>query len=163
MKQIAFTLTIALAVLFSFGSAHADDTKATTEDVYNLVLKAFEVVQSLGDEALPAFNDPKGEFVFKDTYAYVERCPNEMVAHPFAMAKLKGVDLSKSFAFNNKLCVASDNPMGGWAEYNWPKPGETEPSRKVAYGIKVDGTPYTIFAGIYSDTAQIEDLNKSLR
>jgi hypothetical protein len=156
------TILLAFLLLFSFSNVNADDSKATPEDVYNLVLKAYEVVSSLGEESFPAFNDPKGEFVYKDTYAYIERCPTEMVAHPFALEKLKGVDLNK-FPFNKPLCDAGVQPGGGWVEYSWPKPGETEPSRKVAYAIKVDGTPYTIFAGIYSDTAKVEDLNKTLR
>lgn len=160
MKRL---ILIALMVLFSFSQGHADDSQATTQDVYDLVLKAYEVVGALGEEALPAFNDPKGEFIYKDTYAYVQLCPHSMVAHPFALEKLKGVDLDKAFEFNSRLCKAGGQPGGGWGEYNWPKPGETEPSRKVAYGIKVEGTPYTIFAGIYSDTAKIEELNKTLR
>jgi hypothetical protein len=160
MKKAA--LFFAIAVLFSFSHVHAGD-KATPEDVYNLVLKAYEVVSSLGEESFPAFNDPKGEFVYKDTYAYVQRCPNDMMAHPYALEKLKGIKLDEKFEFNSRVCKAGEQPGGGWAEYYWPKPGETEPSRKVAYGIKVEGTPYTIFAGIYSDTAKIEDLNKTLR
>jgi cytochrome c len=161
MKKIA--TAAAVAILFSFSYAHAADSKATTEDVYNLVLKAYEVVKTLGEESFPAFNDPKGEFVYKDTYAYIERCPTAMVAHPFALKKLEGVDLGKAFQFNTALCQAGEQSGGGWAEYNWPKPGETEPSRKVAYAIRVEGTPYTIFAGIYSDTAKVEELNKTLR
>jgi cytochrome c len=161
MKKTVFAMFFAL--LLSASMVQADEGMATTEDVYNLVLKAYEVVSALGEEALPAFNDPKGEFVYKNTYAYIENCPHAMMAHPFALDKLKGVDLDKAFEFNTRLCKAGEQPGGGWAEYNWPKPGETEPSRKVAYGIKVGGTPYTIFAGIYSDTASIEDLNKTMR
>ena len=156
------TLFFAIAVLFSFSHVHAAD-KATPEDVYNLVLKAYEVVSSLGEESFPAFNDPKGEFVYKDTYAYIQRCPNDMMAHPYALEKLKGIKLGEKFEFTSRVCKAAEQPGGGWTEYYWPRPGETEPSRKVTYGIKVEGTPYTIFSGIYSDTAIIEDLNKTLR
>ena len=154
---------MAFVVLFAFSSVQAGDEHATTQDVYDLVLKAYEVIKALGDEALPAFNDPKGEFVYKDTYVIVERCPHEMAAHPFAMDKLKGVDIDKALSFNRSLCEAGENPGGSWAEYSWPKPGETEPSRKISYVVRVDGTPYTVMAGIYSDTAKVEDLNKTLR
>lgn len=160
MKKTA--LILALLISFLFSQAFAQDGKATEEDVYQLVLKAYEVVQALGDESFPAFNDPKGEFVYKDTYAMVQRCPSDMMAHPFAMDKLRGVDLKK-FSFNSALCEAGTKPGGGWVEYKWPKPGETEPSRKVSYVINVEGTPYTIMAGIFSDTANVEDLNKTLR
>lgn len=161
MKKAA--LLMAFVVLFPFSYVvHADDSKATPQDVYNLVLKAYEVVNALGEESFPAFNDPKGEFVYKDTYVFVQRCPSEMMAHPFAMDKLKGVDLNK-FPFNATLCETSNLPGGGWMEYEWPKPGETTPSRKVSFAIKVEGTPYSVVAGIYNDTDKIEDLNKSLR
>ena len=161
MKKVC--LFLVCAILFSFSYAQAEESSATTEDVYNLVLKAYEVVSALGEESFPAFNDPKGEFVYKDTYVYIQQCPSEMMAHPFALDKLKGIDLDKKFEFNSRLCKAGNQPGGSWDEYYWPKPGQTEPARKVAYGIKVEGTPYTIFAGIYSDTAKIEELNKTLR
>lgn len=160
MKKVV--AVFALAMLFSVTQVHADGGKATTEDVYNLVLQAYEVVQTLGEEAFPAFNDPKGEFVTKDTYAMVQRCPSDMLAHPFAMDKLKGFDLRK-FSFNAALCAAGEQSGGGWVEYEWPKPGESEPSRKVSYVIRVEGTPYTVMAGIFSDTAQVAELNKTLR
>ena len=156
-------ILIIILVLSLFSSVQAEDGKATPEDVYNLVVKAYEVVKALGEESLAAFNDPKGEFVYKDTYVLVERCPSEMAAHPFAMAKLKGVDIDKTLPFNRSLCDAGEKPGGSWGEYAWPKPGETEPSRKISYCIRVEGTPYTLMAGIYSDTAKVEDLNKTLR
>lgn len=156
-------LTVIVLSFFWVPTVYADDSEATAQDVYDLVLKAYEVVKALGEEAFPAFNDPKGEFVYKDTYAYVQHCPHYMVAHPFALDKLKGVDLSKTIDFNDRLCEAGQQQGGGWEDYYWPKPGETEPSRKISYGIRVDGTPYTVFAGIYSDTAKIEELNETLR
>lgn len=106
-------LLVVVTVLFSFSHVHAENSKATTEDVYNLVVTAYEVVKALGEESFPAFNDPKGEFVYKDTYAYIERCPSEMVAHPFALEKLKGVDLEKAIEFNNRLCQTGEQPGGG--------------------------------------------------
>ena len=156
-------LLVACTVMLSSVQVRAEGDKATPQDVYNLVLKAYEVVKVLGEKSLPAFNDPKGEFVFKDTYVLVERCPSEMVAHPFAMDKLKGVDLDKSLPFNQSLCQAGAQPGGGWVEYMWPKPGATEPSRKVSYSLRVEGTPYTVMSGIYSDTEKVDELNKTLR
>ena len=157
------TLLAVFLILFSFTHVQADDDKATPEDVYNLVVKAYEVVKTLGEDSFPAFNDPKGEFVYKDTYVLIEHCPSEMAAHPYAMEKLKGVDLDKALPFNRSLCEAGEKPGGSWGEYTWPKPGETEPSRKISYCLRVDGTPYTVMAGIYSDTAKVEDLNRTLR
>jgi hypothetical protein len=161
MKKLL--MLVSAVVLLSLSQVRAEGDKATPQDVYNLVLKAYDVVKALGDKSFPAFNDPKGEFVFKDTYAFVQRCPSEMAAHPFAMEKLKGVDLDKAFPFNRPLCEAGELAGGGWVEYMWPKPGQTEPSRKVSFSLRVEGTPYTVMSGIYSDTAKVEELNKTLR
>ena len=160
MKKLFLIVPLVLALI---SPVQADDGKATPEDVYNLVVKAYEVVKTLGEESFSAFNDPKGEFVYKDTYVLIQRCPSEMVAHPFALDKLKGVDIDKTLPFNRSLCDAGEKPGGSWGEYAWPKPGETTPSRKISYCVRVEGTPYTLMAGIYSDTAKVEDLNKTLR
>ena len=149
-------------VMLGFSTTYAED-KAAPEDVYNLVLKAYEVVRALGEESFPEFNNPQGEFVYKDTYVLIEQCPSQMVAHPYALDTLKDVDLNAAFDWNKKLCDAGEQPGGGWVEYPWPKPGETEPSRKISFSIRVEGTPYTVMAGIYSDTANVDELNATLK
>jgi signal transduction histidine kinase len=52
-----------------------------------------------------------------------------------------------------ELCAAAKNPNGGWVEYWWPKPGETEPSRKITFIVQVPGQPYQVTAGLYDETA----------
>lgn len=137
----------------------ADSDKATIQQVYDLVLQAHNVVANLGEEGLVAFNDPKGEFVYKDTYVLVLQCPEYVVAHPFALDKLKGRDLSKVYPHQNTLCHAAENPKGSWVEYQWPKPGETITSRKVGFVIPVEGTPYSVVASIYNDDLTTDELN----
>jgi cytochrome c len=58
------------------------------------------------------------------------------------------------------LCEAGQRPEGGWVEYPFPKPGEQEPSRKLSYAKAVEGTPYVVNGGIYSDEAKIEELEE---
>jgi len=160
MKYVLNVLVI--IGLFAGSTVWAQD-KATPKDVYDLVLKAYEVVQSLSDEALPAFNDPKGEFVYKDTYVFVQQCPKYVVAHPFALDKLKGKDLREKFPFQTTLCEGGKNPNGNWVEYQWPKPGSKELSRKISFVIQVVDTPYTVAAGIYNEEVSIEELQKTVK
>jgi hypothetical protein len=155
-------IVMAVLVMFFVTPVQAENDKATPQDVYDIVLKAYEVVRALGDEALEAFNKPDGEFVFKDTYVYILKCPSEMAAHPFALEQLKGVDLN-AFSHTAPTCEVAKKPNGGWVEYMWPKPGEKEPSRKITFSIGVEGTPYQIAAGIYNETDSVEELNKTLR
>jgi hypothetical protein len=162
MKKIAIIIFSGL-ILFSSITVFGEDGKATPEDVYQLVLKAHEVLSNLGDDGLAAFNDPKGEFVFKDTYVFVVKCPDTMAAHPFAMEKLKGKDLRKMTpGLTDSICLGSKNLNGTWVEYTWPKPGEEKRKRKISFVISVKGTPYIVVAGIYDDKISIEELNKTM-
>jgi cytochrome c len=45
-------------------------------------------------------------------------------------------------------------------EYNFPKPGETQVTRKVSYLLAAQGTPYVVGAGLYDDKAKVEDLDR---
>ncbi len=161
MKYLAMVMVVCFSMIFS-SAAWAEGDKATPQDVYDLVLKAHSVISNLGKEGLVAFNDPKGEFVYKDTYVFVHECPKYVVAHPFALDKLKGKDLSNKYPHQKTLCEAAKNPQGKWVEYQWPKPGETKPSRKVGFIIAVEGTPYQVAASIYSDDISVDELNAEL-
>ena len=163
MKRSIFAALVLIALAFvPVPRAFAADG-ATPQEVYDLTLKAYTVLQNLGQEALPAFNDPKGEFVYKDTYVAVSICPGTTVAHPFAMDKLKGVDMNAKYPWFKLLCEAADSPNGRWVEYLWPKPGEKTPSRKLSFSIKVKGTPYMVTSGIYSDTETAAALNAGVK
>ncbi len=161
MKRFVLVMIFCFFTLFS-STVYAEGENATSNDVYDLVIKANSVLGNLGEEGLAAFNDPKGEFVYKDTYVLVLECPKYVVAHPFALDKLKGKDLSGKFPHQNTLCEGARNPHGSWIEYQWPKPGETEPSRKVGFVISVEGTPYAVVSSIYSDDLSIDELNAEL-
>ncbi len=158
MNYSAMVLAVCFCII-SGGTVWAEEGKASVEDVYDLVLKAHSVVSNLGEEGLAAFNDPKGEFVYKDTYVFVLKCPEYVVAHPFALDKLKGKDLRPIYPHQNTLCEGAKDPNGTWVEYQWSKPGETKPSRKIAFNIQVEGTPYAVVASIYNDDISIDDLN----
>ena len=45
-------------------------------------------------------------------------------------------------------------------EYNFPKPGQKEATRKVSYLLAAPGTPYVVGAGIYDEKAKVEDLDR---
>lgn len=155
-------LIIGMAVSFSAGIAMAEGGNATTQETYDLVLKAHTVVQELGEEAFPAFNDPKGEFVLKDTYVVIIKCPGHTVTHPF-VESARGMYMLEKYPWFPAMCEAAKNPRGQWIEMNWPKPGEEKPSRKLTFVLAVDGTPYQLAAGIYSDDGSVDDLNATLK
>ncbi len=157
---------ILLAVLFSAGTAaHAADQTATPQDAYDMVLKASYVLENMGEEGLEAFSHKEGDFWKGDLYITVWNCDEKrMVFH--INPKLiemgdKAWDLQGKTGvyLGRELCAAAKNPNGGWVEYWWPKPGETEPSRKITFIVQVPGQPYQVTAGIYDETT-IEQLKK---
>jgi hypothetical protein len=163
MKMIAIFLTI--SGLFA-GSCFAGES-ATPQEIYDMVLKGATVLKQLGKEGLAAFNDPKGEFAWKDTYVQVYNCEaQQIVGHinPALLAwtpeKFAGIKDPKGNNITKLICEGSKNSNGSWVEYWWPKPGETEPSRKITFVIQVPGMPYQVSAGIYDDKISLEELNK---
>jgi cytochrome c len=64
------------------------------------------------------------------------------VAHPIR-PELKGKPTAQVVTFGPKsgeqiadnFCAAGRQPQGGWVEYNFPKPGETQAVRKVSYVV----------------------------
>ena len=69
------------------------------------------------------------------------------MAHPIK-PELVGIDFMSikdtkgNNVFPRDFCDAAKKPSGVWFEYWWPKPGEKEGSRKIAYGLSAKGTPY---------------------
>ena len=70
--------------------------------------------------------------------------------------------MPSKFSWFPAMCEATKYPNGKWVEYEWPKPGETKPSRKLAFVIAVEGTPYALVAGIYTDSGSVNELNAAL-
>ena len=146
--------------------------KATSDDVYQLILRAVPVMEELGDAGLEAFKDPKGEFVYKDTYVLVLDCDKMVLAaHP--NNKLIGIDLKDHLDKNpdpgkrknqdREVCEVSTRANGGWVEYYWEKLGSDVPSRKISFTVRVPNTGYALVSGIYDDTTSVEELNARLK
>ncbi len=162
MKKIKLTLAL-LCLLFATSASATEP--ATPEEIYTNVLKGVEVLQALGAEGLPAFNDPKGEFVWKDTYVQVYECDASRIVGQINPAlrqwtpeKFHSIVDKKGNRITKMICDASKKPDGDWIEYWWPKAGETEASRKITFVLQVPGQPYQVSAGIYDDTVSLEEL-----
>ncbi len=163
--------TATLAAALAVGSAGAlwaqqqQQQAATPEEVVDKVNQAAQQLAQEGEAGLDAFRGKDSEYVWKDSYVVVQDCEEgRAVAHPIS-PELEGQDINTltdetGKAFARELCEAAQRPQGGWVEYMWPKPGEQEPSRKVSYVKPVEGTPYSVLAGVYDEDATIEELEK---
>lgn len=162
MYKLSLVLSLMLVLIFSVVPAFAEE-KATPEEVYENVVQAAEVMKSMGAEGLVAFNDPKGEFVWKDTYVLVTSCKEgKIAAHP--SEKVRGLstedikDKKTGRLFMKDFCE-SLNPNGRWTEYWWNKLGSDKIFRKLLFVIPVEGSPYEVAAGLYDENLSLEELN----
>jgi len=171
IKNLSIFFTVLVSIILTFTSLGFAQEKATPDEVYEMVLKAAQVIEQLGPEGIAVLSDTK-EFVWKDSYVWAINCSEKkLVAHP--NKKLIGLDLSKIYdknpdeskrkLHNLEMCEGCKNPNGAWVEYWWEKLGEEKPYRKISFIIQIPDSPYQVTAGIYDDSTTIEELNKTLQ
>jgi len=170
-KMMAMSKTAGIAGLISAcvfsvpGATWAQQENATPEEVVQRVKEAAAYLARTGEPGLEMFRSKDSSYVWKDSYVVVDSCElDQVIAHPIR-PDTEGQPISTltDFAgkiFGPELCEKIKQPQGGWVEYVWPKPGEEEPTRKITYSLKVEGTPYLVTAGIYEDAVTIEELER---
>ena len=161
-------LGLTLAAWGSSTPAQQDHTSA--QEVVRRVQQAAQDVAKSGDAALATFSSKNDTSVWQDSYIFVLSCTGETAvtaAHP-VRPELVGKPTAQVVTFGPKsgeqiaadFCAAGRQLHGGWVEYDFPKPGGTQPERKVSYLLAAQGTPYVVGAGIYDPTAKVEVLDK---
>lgn len=171
IKSSVCAVVCSMIMLIGVVSPVFSGESASPEEVYEKVNMAATVLENLGQEGLEAFMDPKGEFVWKDTYVWVLDCQHwTNAAHPMnhklVGMPLKDIQCKKTGKkFFQAFCEVSQKPYGGWIEYWWPKPGKPADQlfRKIAFVIQVPNQPYQVASGIYNEAVSLEELNKTLQ
>ncbi|MGZ3790231.1 MAG: cache domain-containing protein, partial [Bacteriovorax sp.] len=109
--------------------------------VIDMMKDAANLIEQKGKDAFPLFRDKTGRFMAKDAYIFVMD-PNgvELVnpAHP----NLEGRNLLDVKDVRNKPLVremlkVAETRGSGWVNYMWPKPGDSVPTQKSTYAMKV--------------------------
>ena len=153
MKKITI-VAICLIVGLLSGNAGAEEW-ATKEECVVKCHEAAALINSKGlDAAIKEISDPKGAFVWKDSYVFLMNLDGKMLAHPFRpeLTKQEHVllmtDPTDKALFVHFVNLA--RKVGhGWVEYMWPKPGKTTPSKKLSYIYRVPGQDVFVGAGVY--------------
>jgi cytochrome c len=93
-----------------------------------------------------------------DYYIFVTNADTHVtVCHP-ARPELVGrneydlQDVNGKYFMREMLSVAPQPFSGGWVDYMWPRPGQTEPALKSTYVVRVrswDGAMYLVGSGAY--------------
>jgi methyl-accepting chemotaxis protein len=127
------------------------------KQVEALVDKAAALIEAKGDAAFDEFRTKGSEWYRGETYIFVDDMHGTVLVNP-ASPGLEGTNLVDLKDFNGEAFVREMTQMledkeSGWIEYMWPKPGETEPSKKMGYVKRVQLGDRTLIvgAGLYSD------------
>jgi len=166
------TAALALGFVLAYvGTARAEPDRATPQEVIQRVRQAVHDLAKSGEAGLATFSSRNATSVWKDSYTFVLSCTGGTAvaaANPVLGPEISGKPIAQIVTFGPKsgeqiaadFCAAGRQPHGGWAEYNFPKPGETQATRKVSYLLAVQGTPYVVGAGLYDEKAKVEDLDR---
>lgn len=153
MQRFLIALAISTLVLFSSQASAGD--KATTEECVVKTHEAAAMINARGlAESIKLIGDPKGPFVWKDSYVFLMDLNGKMLAHPMQPELthnehvLLETDATDKAIFVHFVNIAR-NPGQGWVDYMWPKPGKKSPSKKVTYVYRVPSKDLLVGAGVY--------------
>ena len=127
------------------------------DEVTALVDRAAAAIDAKGKSVFPDFREANGPWRSGPIYLVVVDLTGKTLVNA-AFPKFEGTDANlvkdatgKHFvtAFIDKVKASGS----GWVDYMWPKPGETQPSRKWSYvkAVTVDGVPALVGAGFYPE------------
>jgi type III secretion system FlhB-like substrate exporter len=140
--------------------------RATPLEVYQKVAEAAQFLAKSGEKGLKEFENPRGRFVWKDTFVWVTECEKNYCL-PTPKSQDLGLSLSQMKCHQTgKLYILglcddmAAHPEGAWVEHWQPRPGFEQPQRKVSFMMQVPNSPYQVVSDIFDDTATLEQLNK---
>jgi signal transduction histidine kinase len=147
---IAFSLIVALLALKAWAGE-----SATKDECVIKCHEAAAMINSKGlDAAIKEISNPKGSFVWKDSYVFLMNLDGKMLAHPFQPELTQQdhvlliTDPTDKALFVHFVNLARKVGQG-WVEYMWPKPGKNTPSKKLSYIYRVPKQELFVGAGVY--------------
>jgi cytochrome c len=142
-------------------SQQSPPDSAQAKQIVALVKKAAAFVDShcplACRSAFSEFRKSGSEWRTGDTYLFLADMKGIALFNA-GFPELEGTDVSGLKDANGKLINVelmkiAQSKGAGWVDYLWPKPGQTQPSRKWSYvkAVMVDGAPAYIGAGFYPE------------
>ena len=146
-------LVLSSPVVSSSSELQSEEAKQTMA----LVDQAASLLQSKGTEAFTEFRKKDSKWLKDDTYIFVHNMNGIVLFHPInpelegkSMIDWKDVN---GKAANQEMIETAKTQGSGWIDYMWPKPGESEPSKKMTYikKVKVGEKTFIVGSGFYTD------------
>ncbi len=131
------------------------------------VREAAQLIEQKGEKAFSEFRKNDSTWYRGDFYIFVWKTDGERLVYPPDL-NLEGQDVSNLTDINGKpigklfIETALSKTGEGWVSYEWPKPGETQPSTKYSFIKRAvyGNETYLVGSGFYvNDCIFTEDVN----
>jgi mannose-6-phosphate isomerase-like protein (cupin superfamily) len=131
------------------------------------VREAAQLIEQKGEKAFPEFRKNDSTWYRGDFYIFVWKTDGERLVYP-PDPNLEGQDVSNLTDINGKpigklfIDTALSKTGEGWVSYEWPKPGEIQPSTKYSFIKRAvcGNETYLVGSGFYvNDYMYTEDVN----
>ena len=128
-----------------------------TEELVSFINKAVELIEKEGEDCFPEFRKKDSKWFHDDLYIFVWGLDGMRYVYPPNLQG-EGKNMIDLKDINGKpigrliVDAASGEKGEGWVHYQWPKPGEKEPSWKSTFVKKViapSGKTYLVGSGLY--------------
>ncbi len=156
-KVMVCTALVTMAMASPISSQQSLPTSEQTKWIEAMVNKAAALVETEGKAAFSEFRKRDSEWWFGNTYLFAYDKDMNVLLNP-AFPKREGTNVHGDKDVNGKLfhdefMKVVHSKGAGWVDYMFPKPGQTQPSRKWSYvkAVKIDGNPGLIGAGFYPE------------
>jgi len=153
-KMIIFCTLVCLVVLptFSFAYSMADYQYQETRELVSFVVSAAEEIEKVGEEAFPQFREKGGKWFRNDSYVIIWGLDGMRYVYPPDLSgegkNMLGLEDINGKPIGRMIVEIGTTSIGeGWLHYQWPRPGETEPSKKLAYEKKMVIDDFTLIVG----------------
>lgn len=146
---------------------------AQKEYTMSQVNAAIDLIDEKGELAFDDFREPDSQWYHNDSYVTIWKTEGIRVVFPPKVSG-EGENVSDLKDYNGKplgrmlIDTALSEEGEGWVNYDWPKPGETEPSKKCTFTRRtsIGNQTYLVHSGFYVDDyiynknlEDIEDIN----
>jgi cytochrome c len=158
LRRALIVSALPLLMTVSLASAQeAPPPSPQATKIQTLVDNAAALADKQGKSALAEFRKRDSEWWSGNTYLFAYDMKLNVLLNP-AFPQREGTNAhgekdANGVYFHDEFVKVVQAKGSGWVSYMFPKPGQTQPSKKWSYvrAITVDGMPGLIGAGFYPE------------
>jgi signal transduction histidine kinase len=158
LKQLlVYTALVTMAMVNPVNAQQSPPKTAQAKQIEALVNKAAAQLKTKGKAVFTEFRQKDSEWFKGDMYLFVYDLKSNVLFNAAFPARegtnTTGQKDANGKLFHHEFIQMAKTKGSGWVDYMFPKPGQTEPSRKWAYvkAVKVDGVPSLVASGFYPE------------